>query len=357
MIARLTRLVPSAGRGVSTGIGDDTAVLSFPGRALATCDAQVEGVHFRLDLSTPSDVGWRALAINLSDIAAMGGTPRYALVSVLVPQGVRLRDVEGIYRGLGDAARAYGVVVAGGNVSGTAGPLVLDITVLGDVERALTRAGARPGDGVWVTGAVGKARAGLFLATRPRLRVPGGRALRGAYRRPTPRLAAGVALAASSAVTAAIDISDGTAGDLVHILEASNVGVRLELGRLPMARGLAEAAGAAGADPYAWALGGGEDFELLFTSRPRFEASAASIARAADVPLTRIGEITSRREGRWLVGLDGRRAPLAPAGWDHLRVQAAAARELRHHALSDRRHAPSGKETHADSTRALDRGV
>ncbi|HLJ61661.1 MAG TPA: thiamine-phosphate kinase [bacterium] len=321
LIDRLSRLVPTVGPGVTTGVGDDTAVLSFPGRALATCDAQVEGVHFRFGLSTPADVGWRALAVNVSDIAAMGGTPRYALVSLLVPRRARLRDIEGIYRGLGQAARAYGVVVAGGNVSGTDGPIVVDVTVLGNAGRTLTRGGARPADGLWVTGSVGKAAAGLFLAGHPRVRVPGGRALRAAYRRPVPRVAAGRALSASAAVTAAIDISDGTAADLLHVLEASGVGVRLDVSRVPVPPGLAEAAAAARVDPSTWALGGGEDFELLFTARPSFDRSAAAVARAAGVPVTRIGEIVPSRGGRWVIGPTGRRTPLIAAGWDHLKAR------------------------------------
>jgi thiamine-monophosphate kinase len=322
LIERLRRLVPTAGPGVRTGIGDDAAVVSLPRRTLVTCDVQVEGVHFRRGMSAPGDVGWRALAVNVSDIASMGGAPRYALVSVLLPPGVSLRDVEAMYRGIGQAARAHGVIVVGGNISRTSGPLALDVTLLGEAGRVLTRGGARPGDGVWVTGTLGNAAAGLFLARRPRVRVRGARALLRAYRRPSPRVRAGRALAARSAVTAAIDISDGTAQDLAHVLDASGVGAVVHLERVPVAPAVVAAAQAAHLDPYVWALGGGEDYELLFTARPGFETSARAVARVAGVAVTRIGEIVPRRAGRWIAGPAGRRTPLRPAGWDHLATRA-----------------------------------
>jgi len=318
LIARLTTLVPTTGPGVALGIGDDAAVLEFHGRAVATCDVQVEGVHFRFDLARPADVGWRALAVNLSDVAAMGGTPRYALVSLLVRPETPVRVVDGIYRGLAAAARAHRVSVVGGNVSRSPGGVVVDVTLLGEAGRVLERNGARPGDGLWMTGTAGKAAAGLFLASRPALRTRGAAALRAAYRRPSPRLAAGRALAKLRAVTAALDTSDGTAADALHLADASGVGVLLDETRLPLPDGLAAAAHAAGRDPFAWALGGGEDYELLFTARPAFARLASSVARTAGIPVTRIGDIVPLDAGRWILGAGGRRRPLAAAGWDHL---------------------------------------
>jgi len=318
LIERLAGLVPTAGPGVTLGLGDDAAVLEFRERVLATCDVQAEDVHFRFDVMRPADVGWRALAVNLSDIAAMGGTPRYALVSLLVRPDTAVRVVEGIYRGLAASARASRVIVVGGNVSRSPGGVIVDVTLLGESRRVLGRAGARPGDGLWITGAVGKAAAGLFLASRPDVRVRGGAALRAAYRRPTPRLAAGRALARTGVVTAALDTSDGTAGDLLHLAEASRVGVLLDEARLPIPPGLTAAAAAAGRDPMAWALSGGEDYELLFAARPSFARAASRVARAAGVPITRIGDIVPPEAGRWIVGRGGRPRPLVAAGWDHL---------------------------------------
>ncbi len=319
LIERLRHLVPAAGPGVVIGIGDDAAVVQLSGQVLATCDVQVEGVHFTRDLCAPPDIGWRALAVNLSDIAAMGGTPRYALASLLLPPETPVRVLDGIYAGLAEIASSYGVVVVGGNISRTPGTLGIDVTLLGDAGRVLSRTGARPGDGIWVTGAVGKAAAGLYLLRHPEVRVPGGDALAAAYRRPVPRVGAGQTLAGMEAVTAMIDTSDGTARDLLHVADASGVGVRLDLGRLPLDPGIVAAARAAGRDPEVWALGGGEDYELLFTAGPGFDVPAAGLGRTTGVPVTRIGDVLRPDDGRWAVGRDGTRVPLLPAGWDHFR--------------------------------------
>src|SRR5437588_830217 len=176
LIDRLRRLVPAAGPGVTIGIGDDAAVLQCAGPVVATCDIQVEGVHFTWALCGPEDVGWRALAVSLSDIAAMGGVPRYALISLALPAETTPATIEGIYRGLAEIAGAYDVRIVGGNISRTTGPLIVDVTALGSLDgsrHAVTRAGARPGDGVWVTGTGGGAAAGRFLLEHPEVRVPG----------------------------------------------------------------------------------------------------------------------------------------------------------------------------------------
>ena len=320
LIERLRRLVPTDGPGVMLGIGDDAAVLAFSGPVVATCDSQVEGVHFTWELCRPEDIGWRALAVNLSDVAAMGGTPRYALISLVLPAQTALPTVEGLYRGIAEIAQAHAVLIVGGNISGTTGPLVVDVTVLGQASRAVTRAGAAPGDGVWVTGTVGKAAAGRFLLAHPGIQIPGGEALAAAYRRPAPRVEAGKALGALGP-SAMIDTSDGTAGDLLHLVEASGVGVRLDQGRLPVPEGLIQAAEAAGSDPAEWTLQGGEDYELLFTAGTAFDAQAAAVARRIGVPVTRIGEILPAAAGRWIQSPGGKTRPLSAQGWDHFRTR------------------------------------
>lgn len=319
LIDRLRRLVPTCGPGVLLGIGDDAAALTFAGPVLATCDIQVEGVHFAWDLCAPGDVGWRAVAVNLSDIAAMGGTPRAVLISLALPPETPVDTVERVYRGVAEISVSHAVVVAGGNLSSTPGPLVIDVTALGDAGRVITRAGARPGHRVWITGATGKAAAGRFLARHPAARVPGREALVAAYCRPAPRVEAGKALGAVGAVSAMIDTSDGTASDLLHLVEASGVGVRLEADRLPVPPGLAEAAREAGCDPTAWALGGGEDYELLFTAAPEFDGQAPDLASRLSLPLTSVGEILPEPAGRWLLEGGGRRRPLIAEGWNHFR--------------------------------------
>jgi thiamine-monophosphate kinase len=320
LIERLRQLVPGEGPGVILGIGDDAALLRFSGPAVATCDIQVEGVHFTWDLCQPDDLGWRAVAVNLSDVAAMGGTPRFALISLALPADTTVERIEGIYRGIGAIATAYAVAVVGGNLSGTQGPMVIDVTVLGEAERTVTRAGARPGDGVWITGSVGKSAAGRFLLRHPEIRVAGREALEQAYCRPTPRVGVGKVLAGGGLVTAMLDTSDGTAADLLRLAEASRVGVRLDLVRLPVAAGLMDAAGAGRQDPTAWTVDGGEDYELLFAASPAFAAEAARLATRLEVALTRIGEILPASEGRWMMDPAGTRRALSPRGWDHLRA-------------------------------------
>lgn len=325
LIERLRSIVPGDGAGVVLGIGDDTAVLRAGAAVLATCDVQVEGVHFTRETCSPADVGWRALAVNLSDVAAMGGVPRHALVSLLIPPSAGSAAIEDLYAGMAEIARLHGVAVVGGNVSTSPGPLAVDVTVLGEAEHPVLRRGARPGDGVWVTGSAGKAAAGLFLLEHPGVAVPDRGPLEAAYRRPVPRVAAGQALgvlATSGLVTAMIDTSDGTASDLLHLAEASEVGVRLEAASLPVPRGLADAARAAGLSQDTWTLGGGEDYELLFTAAKEFEGRAAEVAVAAGVELTRIGEVLPERAGRSLITAAGA-VPLRPAGWDHLAPRTA----------------------------------
>jgi thiamine-monophosphate kinase len=319
LIDRLRRLVPTTGPGVTVGLGDDAAVLAFGGPVLATCDTQIEGIHFAWDLCAAEDIGWRAVAVNLSDIAAMGGTPRFLLISLALPPSTPADRVENIYRGIAEISAAHDVVVAGGNLSSTPGPLVIDVTALGDAGRPLTRAGARPGDRVWVTGTVGKAAAGRFLARRPGVQVPGRAALVAAYCRPTPRVEAGRTLGGMPALSAMIDTSDGTASDLLHLAEASSAGVRIDADRLPAAPGLAEAAHEAGHGPASWTLGGGEDYELLFTAAAAFDAQAPGLAARLNLPLTCIGEILPASEGRWIFDRGGHRRPLAAEGWDHFR--------------------------------------
>jgi thiamine-monophosphate kinase len=321
LIERLRTVVPGTGAGVVRGVGDDTAVLQPGALVLATCDVQVEGVHFTRGLCSPADVGWRALAVNLSDIAAMGGRPGYALVSLLIPPSVGSAVLEELYAGIAELAGRHSVAVVGGNVSATSGPLAVDITLLGDAERPVLRAGARPGDRIWVTGTTGKAAAGRYLLDHPRTAVPARSTLIAAFRRPIPRVAAGHALgtlARSGVVTAMIDTSDGTASDLLHLAGASRVGVRLDASRLPAPAGLAQTARAAGVAPDAWTLGGGEDYELLFTATAAFDARAERLAESEGLPMTRIGDVLPEQDGQWMITANGERRPLRPAGWDHL---------------------------------------
>ncbi|MBL0278420.1 MAG: thiamine-phosphate kinase [Anaeromyxobacter sp.] len=313
LIAAFTRALPLAGEGVLLGPGDDAALLAAPpGEELvATVDAVEEGVHFDARF-TPGDIGWKALAVNLSDLAAMGARPLWALVALGVPRGTRPARLAGVARGLGACARRFGVVVVGGNVTRAAG-LSLTVTVVGAAPagRALRRAGARPGDAVLVSGSLGEASLGLEPGAAP--------ALRRRQRRPVPRLGLGRALAPFA--SAAIDVSDGLVQDLGHLCQASGVGASLRLAELPLSAAYRRAT-AGRPDPWAAALSGGEDYELCLTVPVRRVPAALAAARAEGTPLAVIGTVT-RARGVQVARPGGGHHPVT-RGHDHL----AAVRRL-----------------------------
>jgi thiamine-monophosphate kinase len=311
LIARLTGgLEP--GPGVELGVGDDAAVLApAAGRRLVvTTDVLVEGVDFTAALSDPEDWGWKAVAANCSDLAAMGAEPRWLVLALTVPEATPVATLERVYAGVGQACRAFGVALVGGDVS--AGPaLSLAVTALGEAERPVPRSGARPGDRLAVTGPLGAAAAGLALLQRGDRAAEAllGRfpALAAAHRRPEPALAMGLALARSGA-TAMIDVSDGLAGDALHLAEASGVGVEVHDAAVPVAPGVAEAAALLGRDPLDLALGGGEDFVL-----------AAALPRTADLGgVLDCGRFTPDPSARVRVTRGGP-VPLAGLAYDHFR--------------------------------------
>ena len=321
LIDRLAgRLPPSTG--VVVGVGDDTAVLQLSPNAqlLATCDGQVEGVHFLRDGTPPRLLGHKALAVNLSDVAAMGGRPRWALVALTLPPELELTWIDELYEGMAELASAHGVGVVGGNVARTSGPIVIDITLLGEVRPGarMTRDVAGPGDAVLVTGWPGESAAGLQLILHPELRaqLPGADVdlLLERHRRPTARVEEGQKLGESGAVTAAIDVSDGLAADLGHLLALNRVGATLDAGSLPISSSLRRLARAAGRDPVEMVLHGGEDYELLFTCPPE---------RVDTLPVaaSTIGVI-DREPGLRIRQLDGSVVPLPPRGHDHFGVGA-----------------------------------
>nr|BBH92596.1 thiamine-monophosphate kinase [Thermogemmatispora argillosa] len=327
LIARLTAGLPTREE-VVVGIGDDCAVLDNGGSRLLllTCDSQVEGVHFTLQTSAPEEIGRKALAINLSDIAAMGGEPRYALISLHIPRRCPLEVLDGLYTGLRQEAAAAQTLIIGGNVSGTgaAETLAIDITLLGEVERGrvLTRSGARAGDTLFVTGCPGDSAAGLYSLLHPDHPYPPAACerLRAVHRVPKPRLAEGRLLSelGPEIVTALIDISDGLSGDLGHICERSGVGACIEVARLPLSPELRSLAAILARDPLAWVLHGGEDYELLFTVAPGQEQTVLErFAAAGLAPPTPIGRMTDAASGLRLRWPDGREEPLSVQSWDH----------------------------------------
>lgn len=294
------------------GIGDDAATWHpTPGMlAVATTDALVEGIHFRLDWTTPRDLGWKALAVNLSDVAAMGAHPRHALVTVAMAPD-RADVVLGIYEGIGECARAAGVYVVGGDTVRTTGPLALTVALYGEVhpDRLLRRAGAKPGDVVAVTGAVGAAAAGLrVLAGDEPVDLSVAAPLVRAHVRPQARLHAGPALAAVG-VRAGIDVSDGVASEVMHLARASGVEVEIDLCQLPLHPAAVATFGMVQARDLA--LTGGEDYELLVAVAPGV-LGVAQAAVAPDTGLTVIGRVTGLAAGgrvRYVANGDALGAP------------------------------------------------
>lgn len=308
LIERVTRALPLRGEGLRVGPGDDAAVLAPPrGEELvATADAVVEGVHFDARFS-PEDVGWKALAVNLSDLAAMGARPLWALVCLALPPA-RAGEAVRIARGIGACARRHRIAIAGGNVT-RAGELSVTITAIGSVAegRAVLRQGARAGDLVAVTGTLGDAALGR-LAGAPA-------ALARRQRRPAPRLEVGRALA--GLVRAGIDVSDGLVQDLGHLCRASGVGARIGTAELPLSDAYRRRS-EPGAGFYLPALAGGEDYELVVAVAPPLLASARLAAAKAGSPLTVVGRFV-RGKGVRVVGPKGEAVRLAAGGHDHLR--------------------------------------
>ena len=297
------------------GIGDDAAAWKSDNSVqLATVDALVQDVHFTLETTTWEELGWKALAVNLSDIAAMGGLPRYALVSLALPGQTEVEDVTSLYRGMIKLAQQFRVAIVGGNMS-SAPLIVINITVLGSAEgdkQMLTRSAARAGEKVAVTGDLGASAAGLEMLTKHlSFKAEAADSLRKAFLTPYPRVAEG-RLLVEHGVRAAIDISDGLLSDLRHICQMSRVGARIEIDRIPVHPAVKANFGNKALE---LALSGGEDYELLFT------ASAGVIDKvraAASCQVTVIGEVTAEKPGE-IILVDGKGKPIDPTvmGWQH----------------------------------------
>jgi thiamine-monophosphate kinase len=309
LLARMRERLPPAGPRLRLGSGDDAAI-SVPGGATATSvDALVDGVHFRREWASPAQIGAKALAVALSDLAAMGAGAGEAYVAVGVPEDFGEDDCLELLEGMAGVAEETGTALAGGDLS-RAPVLTLAVTVVGhapDAADLVTRAGAQPGDVLVVTGELGGAAAGLLFLEQLRQRAShsgasdfdhtgGGSksdALIARQLEPRPRLAEG-ALLAKAGATAMIDISDGLGGDARHLAEASGVGLRIEAAALPVAPGVDEVAKAAGDDPFALAASGGEDYELLAAiPAGRLAETAAQIEAQGETRLTRVGEVVA----------------------------------------------------------------
>ena len=326
LIDRIHKALPAPSGDVLMGIGDDVAVLRTGGERvwLATCDVQVEGAHFLRSAITPKNLGRKALAINLSDIASAGGRPRFALISLGLPNSLEVEFIDGLYEGLRSEAEPFGVDIVGGNISSSKLGIFIDITLVGDAppQDVLLRSGAKPGDQILVTGTLGDAAAGVALLLDAGLGTTSEYTTLALARRdnPTPRVREGQVIGASHLASAMIDVSDGLAGDLGHICERSQVGARLFAEKLPVAPANRALAQAARGDEWSFALHGGEDYELLFTVPPqRAELLAGQVRNETGTPVAIIGEILPAEAGQELVLPDGSSIPFQPRGWDHFK--------------------------------------
>lgn len=324
LIDRIQGIIDVEQSDVVVGLGDDTAVLRWTGDdyLLATVDSHIEHIHFLPFLTTPRQLGRRALVVNLSDIAAMGGQAQFALVSLALPSDTQVEWIEELYRGMRAEADRFGTVIIGGNMTRSPANVMIDITVLGRVSRQhlLLRSGARPGDRLLVTDRVGDAYTGLHLVFNPRLPVEP--ALRERlitrYMEPQPRLPEAAIIGRSGLASAMIDVSDGLEGDIGHICERSQVGVRVWAEHLPGTPEGQQVAEALQTPFWQLALEGGDDYGLCLTAPPAtVNQLIEQVQQATGTTLTIIGEILSPEEGRRLVLPDGQEIPFKKGSWQH----------------------------------------
>lgn len=329
LIERLARRLTATGAQPAAGavdlaVGDDASLLRLPPgtQLVTTIDALVEEVHFRRDWSRPEDLGWKALAVNVSDLGAMGARPLAALISIALPPDLPVLWIDRLYQGLAECAAQYGCPLVGGDTVRAPKHLALSVTALGTapVGRAVRRGGAQVGDLLCVTGVLGDSGAGLELLQRSASRKKKYARLYQWHLRPQPPVMAGVLLAEAGLPTSMMDLSDGLGSDLRHLTRAGNVGATIDVGRLPISDASRQAAKELGVDPVRWALLGGEDYQLLFTLPQARLAEVATALEPLGVTATVIGEIT--RRGLKVVLADGTSQPLRPEGFHHFEAAA-----------------------------------
>lgn len=329
LIARIRRRFPANHRNLLLGIGDDAAAfrLAPGGIGLSTIDTLVDGVHFDRRYGSYYDIGWKAMAANLSDIAAMGGRPLLALVSLTLTRSQRKDDIDQLYSGMGALAERFRVAIAGGDlVCGQEFSITIAVVGEGGRRNLGTRSGARPGDAVLVTGTLGDSAAGLDLLRSQS--YPGLSAARGGtakiripkfflkHLRPEPRVAEALILARNADLHGMIDISDGLSSELWHLSRESRVAIVVDQGALPLGGVAVEVSRLLGKDPLEYCLHGGEEYELLFTLAPPTISKVRKALAVLGTPCRVIGQVAAGR-GVWLVDAAGRRQALRDGGYKH----------------------------------------
>ena len=316
LIKRVRRTMPTS-RDVGLGIGDDAAwVRAKSDSFFVTADLLLEDVHFDLNWTSLSDLGYKTLAVNLSDIAAMGGVPAYLTLSLGIPGHFTSEELDDFYQGIKSLAVQHNVAVVGGDTS-VADKLLISACLIGHAPyRPIRRSGAKPTNDIYVTGTLGDSALGLQLLKSRRLRKKGAGYLLNRHHKPTPRLAVGALLARKGLATAMIDVSDGLLQDLGHICRASVIGARIWEEALPLSKAYRELAGNEGTR---YALTGGEDYELLFCARQSDRQLIDQLQRRMKVPLTRIGVCVPAKQGIYCLDRSGKPISIPVIGHDHFK--------------------------------------
>ena len=324
IISRIRRRARATDQ-VLTGIGDDAAVLRHGAATdlIACCDLMAEGVHFRREWAAPRLIGYKALAVTLSDVAAMGGVARFAMMSIALPRTLPAGFIEELLEGIFELADSAGVSIIGGDTSSSVDSLFVDTSVIGECAagRAITRKGAKAGNAIYVTGALGAASLGLSLLEQgARLANLAGSDARAEalmkHLTPAPRLKLGQAIGERGLATAMIDISDGLSTDLWHVLDESDCGAIIKADAIPIAGCVQRlATGDSKINTLRLALDGGEEYELLFTAPPENQTEIAELSEEFAVPVTAIGRIVADKGLR--LERDGSLEQVPPSGYEH----------------------------------------
>ncbi len=320
LIHRIRKWISSSDPFLIQGIGDDVAVIKLGKKVLlVTTDILIEDIHFRRSWTKPYDLGRKALAVNLSDIASMGGTPKYFLISIGLPKNLPFSFISSFYRGLRKEAKEFQIELIGGDTS-LSQRIVINLCLLGEgkEENILFRKGARVGDALFVTGTLGDAALGLKILQEGR-KIQGSNRLIQKLLVPRPRIELGKALAKNHWATAMIDVSDGLLMDASHLLEESGVGACIWENRIPLSRSYQKWICSLSNDPILFALSGGEDYELLFTAPNEIEGKLSSLSRLFKIPITSIGKILPQKEGLQIIREDGKVYSPSQLGFEHFK--------------------------------------
>ena len=320
LIGRIRRWVATSDPALIKGIGDDVAVIEMGSKALlVTTDILIEDIHFQRSWIDPYRLGKKALIVNLSDIAAMGGTPKYFLISIGLPKNLPLSFISSFYRGLKEGAKRFQVDLIGGDTS-LSQKIVINICLLGEGKkgRLLFRSSAEVGDDLFVSGTLGDAALGLRILQKRGLKG-GPKGLIEKHLSPFPRIELGQTIAQHRWASSMIDVSDGLLIDTNHLLEESKVGARIWEDRIPLSRLYRKWVRFFSKDPYQMALSGGEDYELLFTAPPEMRKRILDLALSLKIPITRIGEILPQKGGFQVIREDGKAYSPSYIGFDHFK--------------------------------------